>query len=202
MGPLSIVIPEDDPERTYTPEEEHRLTDNLRALLEGVHRGAFSHVPLGTRLLAALHQNIFDGVRSHAGRCRSRDSGSEYLTYGPHRSCHRADVTERLDKVFDAVAKQLARLEANREAEDYESVALYLAVWLHAEVIRIHPFEDGNGRTSRALMSTVLVRLGLRPISIDAPKQEYIDALNLFYKTENFDPLMDLTLGLYDTGEI
>lgn len=201
MGPVSIVIPADDPERTYTPEEQHRLTMNLLELLEGVHRGAFAHVPLGVDLLNALHANIFRGVRSHAGRCRTADRGSEILIFGPHRSSHRTEVQDKLCALFSAATIQLASLEAHRDSKNFEFDALHFVVRLHADVIWIHPFEDGNGRTGRALMSAMLVRLGLRPIAIDAPKEEYIEALNLLYKDRNIEPLLDLTLGLYPLSE-
>jgi Fic family protein len=197
---VSIVIPPDDPERTYTPDEEYQLTENLLALLRGVHEGAFSHVPLGTTLLRALHRNIFEGVRLHAGRPRGVNGGSEYLTFGPHRSCHRSDVEAALEEIFTQASRQLASLDENVTAPNYEHAALHLAVWLHAQVIWIHPFEDGNGRTSRALMDVVLVRLGLKPVPLDAPKQEYVDALNQFYRTGDINVLMDLTLGLYEAG--
>jgi len=76
--------------------------------------------------------------------------------------------------------------------------ALRVAVWAHVEVVRIHPFEDGNGRTSRALMSWVLVRLGLRPIALEAPRQEYHRFLNHYYKTHDILPLLDLVLRMAD----
>ncbi|WP_198023016.1 Fic family protein [Paenibacillus zanthoxyli] len=31
--------------------------------------------------------------------------------------------------------------------------AIKLAAWTHAEFVRIHPFTDGNGRTSRLIMN-------------------------------------------------
>mgnify|MGYP000603397565 CR=1 FL=1 len=37
-----------------------------------------------------------------------------------------------------------------------------LAAWTHAEFVRIHPFEDGNGRTSRMIMNYQLLLSGFR----------------------------------------
>lgn len=53
------------------------------------------------------------------------------------------------------------------------------AAWLHHRFIRIHPFEDGNGRVARAL--TLLVLLGARyaPLVVDRTQRgAYIDALD------------------------
>lgn len=36
-----------------------------------------------------------------------------------------------------------------------------LAAWTHAEFVKIHPFVDGNGRTSRPIMNYQLMVHGL-----------------------------------------
>lgn len=41
-----------------------------------------------------------------------------------------------------------------------------LAAWTHAEFVRIHPFLDGNGRTSRLLMNYQLMGKGFLPVSV------------------------------------
>lgn len=45
-----------------------------------------------------------------------------------------------------------------------------LAALAHYKLVHIHPFIDGNGRTSRLLMNTILMRAGFPPVII--PKQE------------------------------
>lgn len=173
------------------------MTENLHELLAAVHGGAFLRVPVGMKLLEALHFNVFRGVRSHAGRCRGPDFGSEHLVFGPHRSAGRADVPRGLATVFEAFDQTLRRLESDPDAADYERGALRAALQLHADVILIHPFEDGNGRSGRALMDVVLVRLGLRPLPIEVPKQEYLAALNHYYQTGDLDALQDMALRIY-----
>uniref|UniRef100_A0A0K8TS66 Protein adenylyltransferase Fic n=1 Tax=Tabanus bromius TaxID=304241 RepID=A0A0K8TS66_TABBR len=44
------------------------------------------------------------------------------------------------------------------------------AALAHYKLVHIHPFTDGNGRTSRLLMNTILMRAGYPPVTI--PKQQ------------------------------
>jgi Fic family protein len=54
-----------------------------------------------------------------------------------------------------------------------------LAAMLHYRLVRIHPFDDGNGRISRLLMNYVLLKNGLPPLVIKSTdKRNYLSALN------------------------
>jgi Fic family protein len=53
-----------------------------------------------------------------------------------------------------------------------------LLAWLHHDFIRIHPFDDGNGRVVRLLLNYVLLRLGLLPMVIKSrDRRRYLDAI-------------------------
>ena len=57
----------------------------------------------------------------------------------------------------------------------------------------IHPFSDGNGRTSRAFMNMQLVRAGLPPIYILAKEKcLYIQALLRADKDSSFNELYEI----------
>jgi hypothetical protein len=54
-----------------------------------------------------------------------------------------------------------------------------LAALLHYKFVRIHPFDDGNGRVARLLMNYVLIREGYLPAIIPSKdKSQYLMALN------------------------
>ena len=55
-----------------------------------------------------------------------------------------------------------------------------LLVQLHVRFIRIHPFDDGNGRGVRMLLNYVLLRLGLLPLVIKSrDRRRYLDVIAL-----------------------
>lgn len=61
-----------------------------------------------------------------------------------------------------------------------------LAAWTHAEFVRIHPFIDGNGCTSRLIMNYQLMKNNLLPVSVPKElKYEYIQALDKYATTRN-----------------
>lgn len=63
-----------------------------------------------------------------------------------------------------------------------------LAAQMHAKLVNIHPFIDGNGRTCRLVMNLILLQNGY-PLTIFAPEAEdreaYFDALNQVRDTDN-----------------
>jgi Fic family protein len=55
---------------------------------------------------------------------------------------------------------------------------ILVAAWLHHRFTQIHPYQDGNGRVARALITLVLLRAELLPLVIDRDlRVEYLDAL-------------------------
>lgn len=189
----------EDDLNTYSVDERRELTERLQVITEALHAGGRKDRPLDLRLLQDLHFQLFEGVRSHAGKHRRTGQGSERVVFGPHRSTHSRDVERELSGVF----RELERRERALADECDEGVVLEgtrLAVWVHAAVVRIHPFEDGNGRVSRLCATHILVRHGLRPVAIEAVKQEYTEALNHYFVTSDLDPLVDLYLRLSPVG--
>lgn len=182
----------------YTEAENRQLAAQLTEITREIHLGALLDSPPTVRLLQDFHARLFHSVRDHAGKIRQQSFGTEYLTFGPNRSARNADVPESLARVFVHLPRRIALFDESREALNYEIEALKLAATTHADVVRIHPFQDGNGRTSRLLMNWILVRLGLRPIAIEAVKKEYNQCLNLFFDQGQSQPLLDLLLQLYE----
>ena len=81
--------------------------------------------------------------------------------------------------------------------EKAENNPLELAAWTHAEFVRIHPFVDGNGRTSRLLMTYQLMANGFLPISIAKEERlNYYLALEEFAVNNDLQPFLELVAEL------
>ncbi len=74
-----------------------------------------------------------------------------------------------------------------------------LAAWIHAEFVKIHPFTDGNGRTSRLIMNYQLMTDGFPPVSIaKEDRLEYFKTLEAYAVEGNLQPFAELVAGLVD----
>lgn len=72
-----------------------------------------------------------------------------------------------------------------------------LAAWTHAEFVKIHPFVDGNGRTSRLIMNYQLLRNGFLPVSVNKEDRlEYFNYLEEYAVNDNLALFADFIAEL------
>ena len=104
---------------------------------------------------------------------------------------------------YSEIFSELAKLDADvrdyyarRKEMPMSQYAQHVA-WVHHRITVIHPFSDGNGRTSRAFMNMQFVRAGMLPIYIRVEdKQEYIHALERADKEDDYRELYELVFRL------
>ncbi len=71
------------------------------------------------------------------------------------------------------------------------------ATLLHGEFVKIHPFIDGNGRTSRLLLNFELMKNKYPPIIIkNDQRARYYDVLDLAHTTSNYHSFIELVSEL------
>ena len=79
----------------------------------------------------------------------------------------------------------------------YTENAIELAAWTHAEFVKIHPFVDGNGRTSRMIMNYQLMASEFLPISISKENRlEYFEALESYAVNDDLQPFVEMIAEL------
>ncbi len=71
------------------------------------------------------------------------------------------------------------------------------AALLHGELVKIHPFVDGNGRTARLLMNLDLMNYGFNPVIIKKEDRlEYYEALDKAHTTGDYTDFVKLIVKL------
>ncbi len=77
--------------------------------------------------------------------------------------------------------------------------AIEFAAWCHAEFVKIHPFVDGNGRTSRLIMNYQLIAAEFPAVSIAKENRvAYFEALEAYAVEGDLAPFADMVAELVD----
>lgn len=122
-----------------------------------------------------------------AGKTRTDNNlvlGAKFETIDWH------DVTNELVKLCTPV-EELVMHSKDLEICDY----LLEVVKIHHRITQIHPFRDGNGRCSRALLNWMLRVKGLPPIYIKCEeKEKYYKALELADRSNNYNELLRVVI--------
>lgn len=130
-----------------------------------------------TRNIHALILKEIDNV--NAGKYRSENvviSGAKHI---PPKHYEIGDLMQKL------------MVEYQHEWEALHPVVR--ATLVHGEFVKIHPFIDGNGRTSRLLLNFELMKNGYPPIIIKKEERaRYYDVLDLAHTTTNYEPFIKL----------
>lgn len=80
-----------------------------------------------------------------------------------------------------------------------DAIAVYdLSFWAHYELVTIHPWADGNGRTSRLLMNLLQTEFDVLPTKVlKEDKAEYIQALIKAREEEDAETFIDCMAALH-----
>ncbi len=87
-----------------------------------------------------------------------------------HQYCPPEHVYSELDHLLSWYGEYTSQPDAYHP--------LLVAAWLHHRFVRIHPFQDGNGRVTRALVTCHLVERDHLPIVVTRDdRNDYVDTL-------------------------
>ncbi len=166
------------PDRPVLPTSrarDEREARNARAALEFVQRTVRTDLgrPLDEALIREIHRLTTDGLR-YPGNVPG-EYRSHAVTVGNYRPPATGEEVRRLMAEF-------VRWFNQGEALRWDPIARVALA--HLYVVSIHPFGDGNGRTSRAVESFMLCRAGIHAFGFYSlanfyyeHHHEYIDAL-------------------------
>ena len=117
-----------------------------------------AHAIMSKSLLPKSQQGL---IRSNPMFVINSDDKIEYVAASP------AIVKSELDKLFHDIDLLL-----QKDLNPFE--VFYYSALLHLVFVKIHPFQDGNGRTARLIEKWFLIeRIGQKAISVQLEKNYY-----------------------------
>lgn len=141
--------------------------------------------PLTQNFIRQLHKTI---LREDYTVYRNLPGGIQtgYTIHaGRYKTCPNSVITRYGDRFEYASPEETPALMAdlvdwyNEAEQSGELSPVELAALFHYRYIRIHPFEDGNGRIARLMVNYILSRHGWPMIVVRSRnKNEYMDALH------------------------
>lgn len=154
---------------------EHLEAINHSEAIDFIKDIASQGEPISERTIKDIHAIVLHGIdRENAGKYRNVPvmiSGSRHTPPHPYM----------LGKLMEDFIREYNHKEIEKEHP------VLIAAYLHDELVKIHPFIDGNGRTSRLLMNLYLLRHGYTLVSLKSDNEakiRYYQALEKSH-TEN-----------------
>ncbi len=149
---------------------EHNEVIGLNSALQ------YINTTLMNRIGGVRVQDILEIHRRVIGYVDPMEGGQVRTTQvfvGSHVPPSPADVITLLEEFVDWM-----------NSEEMQSLhPVEFAALVHYKLVYIHPFLDGNGRTSRLLMNMVLMRAGYPPVIVKvSDRHEYYDTLKMANK--------------------
>ena len=167
----------------------------LEAMYRYIHSGE-NEYSTGSMILTDLHEKLFSYVDDGSYGRRYRTDvrylpGSGYSLEHPEYIVSSMRQADRMfDKLYDK-ADEMSKKDPEDMIHDVNPFLLELMKY-KAELIRIHPFPDGNGRSVRGLVNFLLERAGLPPVYVKAcERTKYQEAMNKANSEQKYDSLIN-----------
>ncbi|MCB0845963.1 MAG: Fic family protein [Bacteroidetes bacterium] len=140
--------------------------------------------PLTENFIRELHKLILkepyevDAITPDGQPTKKRVNIGEYKTSPNHVKTKTGEIFRfATPEETPALMNDLILWYRNK-SDNKEANPILLAAEFHYKFIRIHPFDDGNGRTARILMNFILMQFGYPPVIIKTEdKENYFAAL-------------------------
>ena len=142
--------------------------------------------PLTESFIRELHELLLqksyevDAITPDGKPTKRRIEIGQYKT-APNHVLTKTGEIFRFSTPEETPAKMHDLMDWFREKQaNLDTEPVLLAAEFHYKFIRIHPFDDGNGRTARLLMNFILMQYGYPPVIIKTEdKQNYFNVLRL-----------------------
>lgn len=181
--------------------QEQMMNLDLKAAYEYGMKWIQQHYPITVDWLISLAAKVMQ----HTGSEYSAMAGSFSAAKGELRKLNvSAGLGGPSYMSYQKVPSRLAAFceELNRRrvsVDKTDPCAIYdLSFWAHYELVTIHPWADGNGRTSRLLMNLLQMEYDLLPVRVlKEDKADYIQALADTRENEDIRIFLDCMTRLH-----
>jgi len=194
--PFRFVIWDDELEKT--PSGSRALMTSYVTTELWIGKSAPSR-ELNQDLACDIHRMLFGGVFPRAaGKCRHNATGFDQpVSFDGIPAPHFRDLPEMLNEWSQKIRYE-TRAIANWMDEDSPERHLTnvykIAAYAHCELVRMHPFVNGNGRTARTCLNYFAHRYRLKPMIIhrerDDKRTPYIVAANDWVRYHEPEPFI------------
>ncbi|MDR0738014.1 MAG: Fic family protein [Prevotellaceae bacterium] len=195
-GQVYNLLDQDIPTKNKPFSEQQMVIDHQKALVYTLNKVS-EKKPLTERFI----QEIGGMVVKNTGSIYSTALGTFDSTRGDYRlvNVHAgartftnySKVPGLMKSFVKATNKQIA--EAKTFQQKCEA-----AFYAHFQLVSIHPFADGNGRTSRLIMNYILAAFDLPVFYVyKSSRISYIQALEKARETDNLQPFYNFMFGQY-----
>ncbi len=167
LSETARLIKQNIPPKNRTFQEMQETTDYKKALdmLIKIKN------PFDLQKILAFHAKAMNWIEAGAGELRAQNV---LIKGNPEfKTVDWKDLPRRLEDLFEYYRQNISKKMKPHEIVDF-------AAYLHSEFQRIHPFIDGNSRTSRAIFAQTLIMKGFPLINFPAGfVQQYMELTKL-----------------------
>lgn len=145
--------------------------------------GLDTEIDISTTLVLSIHKTAFEELYDWAGKWRNVN-----VTVGQLIPPEPAQIIHLMYQFIDNLNFKMSVSKTQDEIVE-------TLIYAHYEFVKIHPFNNGNGRTGRLLMNLITMKFGYKPLELYKREGEsrkmYIKAMQEADKG-NFDLLDSL----------
>ncbi len=165
---------------------EHLEAINHREAIFFVEALVRQNEPLSEWQIRSLHRLILKNIDdTNAGRYRNINV---VISGAMHRPPDHLKVVDEMAALIGWYASEGHRLHPVERAAK-----------VHTDFVKIHPFTDGNGRTSRLLMNLELMKSGFPPAILSVEKRlRYYETLDQAHTQGDFEPFLALVVEIVE----
>jgi Fic family protein len=195
-GQVYNLLDLDMPAKNKPFTEQLMVTDHQKALAYTLN-AAKEKQPITEQLIRTISGLVMKNTGSIYNTAMGTfdSTGGDYRLVNVHAGAHYFVNYRKVPALMKAFVEDVNRMLAAAKTFRQKCEAAFYA---HYQLVSIHPFADGNGRTSRLLMSYILAVLDLPIFYVYKSRRlTYIQALEKARETENIEVFYHFMFGQY-----